>query len=273
MKGLYQVVVDPTANFAYLVFGYPTNNYNEDYFIRRYEMNPTTGTLTGPVDEAKYVVPNVDADSCGVGITGFNAAGTMLYDYVDCSTHEGFGVTYYERTVNLSTGTLGPDVQIYSFFNGSGGGESVQFIGRHMFDFVMPNNFQQGDNSVNIYPLVPNTTKPVLQCTAQMLEACGYATGLAHPSGQYVFMNVSQDTTTINKVELGSKKIVDTGNYIPYDVVAFSPDGSLAYGILNINTGFYIEIYGFNVATSEVTPGGSIWVPTGLDPYFIAERR
>ena len=270
---LYQVTIDPEANFAYLVFGYPTNNYKTDYFIRRYQVNSATGTITAPIDEAKYIVPNLDADTCFVWVTGFNPSGTSLYDEVACGTHEGFGATYYERTVNPSTGALGPDIQVYGYFNGSGGGEQVQFIGEHMFDFVEPNNYQQGYNSANIYPIVPNTSKPVLQCTAQMLEACGYATGRAHPSGEYVFMNISQDSTQIDKVELSAKKIVDTGNYIPYQVWAFSPDGTLVYGILNVNTGYYIEIYGFDVSTSEVIPGGSIWVPSGLESYFIAERE
>jgi hypothetical protein len=106
-------------------------------------------------------------------------------------------------------------------------------VGDLMFDFVNPNNYRQGINSVNsvnIYPRKPNTTKPLLQCTASMLQACGYAGGFAHPSGKYIFMEISQDTTQIDKVELGAKKIVDTSHYIPYRFFGvFSPDGTIAY--------------------------------------------
>jgi hypothetical protein len=38
------------------------------------------------------------------------------------------------------------------------------------------------------------------------------------------------------------------------------------------NPGFEIEIYGFDVATGDVTPGGGIPVPSNLDPFYAAER-
>jgi hypothetical protein len=72
---------------------------------------------------------------------------------------------------------------------------------------------------------------------------------------------------------LNQKKIVDTGNYIPYQFGQFSPDGTLVYGIYNSNPGYYIEIFAFNTATSAVTTNGYfIGVPSGLDSYFVAER-
>jgi hypothetical protein len=66
--------------------------------------------------------------------------------------------------------------------------------------------------------------------------------------------------------------VVDTGNYIPYGFGQFSPDGRIVYGILNQTSGYALEIYGFNATTSAVRPGGSIFVPSGLDSYFVAER-
>jgi hypothetical protein len=75
-----------------------------------------------------------------------------------------------------------------------------------MFDFVNPNSYQQRINCVNVYPLKPNTSKRMLQCTASMLQACGYAGGVAHPSGKFIFMEISQETTQIDKVELGQRK-------------------------------------------------------------------
>ena len=108
-----------------------------------------------------------------------------------------------------------------------------------------------------------------------MLQACGYASGVAHPSGKYIFMEISGDTTQIDKLDLGAKKIVDTSHYIPYRFLGvFSPDGTIAYAD-NYTYGtnyYYVEIYGFDVATSNVTPGGVIYIPSSLDPFFVAQR-
>ena len=107
-----------------------------------------------------------------------------------------------------------------------------------------------------------------------MLQACGYAGGVAHPSGKYIFMEISQDTTQIDKVEQGAKKIVDTSHYIPYRFYGvFSLDGTVTYSFYSYSyTFYYVEIYGFDVATSNVTPGGSIYIPSAFDPFFVAQR-
>jgi hypothetical protein len=72
---------------------------------------------------------------------------------------------------------------------------------------------------------------------------------------------------------VSGKKFVDSSNYIPYEVTQFSPDGTLVYGVEYGNPGYQIPIDGFNVATSEVTPGGSIGVPSTADPFYTAERQ
>jgi hypothetical protein len=266
--------MDPPANSLYVVHaGLPGPRYTT-YTIRRYLVNPNTGKISQPVIEAQYQLSNGSGGSeyCGLFIDGFNATGNEMYDEVNCGYHGGSAVTYNERTVNLQSGALGPDVQVYSWNNSTEGGEYVQFVKNLVFDFVLPNNYQQGVNSLNIYPLQPDTATPLLECTASMLEACGYAGGVAHPSGKYVFMGISQDSTQIDKVELSAKKIVDTSNYIPYRFGQFSPDGSLVYGLYDSSPGYYIEIYGFNVNTGAVVAGGIIGVPSAFDPYFVAER-
>jgi hypothetical protein len=269
----YDMRFDPHANFAYAVFGLPNGPNQTAFHIRRYLVNQTNGSLSSPVSEAKYVLDtDPSGEYCNLGLSGFNAAGTVLYDNVSCSPHDSNSATYYERSLNTKTGALGPDVQIYSWNQGDSGFERVQFIKNLMFDFMSPNDFQTGIDEVNIYPVAPHTSTPLVHCTVNMLEACGDTTGVAHPSGKYVFMAISSDTTQIDRVELGAKKIVDTGNYIPYQFGAFSPDGTLFYGIENTNTTYIIHIYGFDVATSAVTPGGEIGLPSGLDPYFVAER-
>jgi hypothetical protein len=275
-NAIYDIQIDPQANFAYLVYAYPSGTYNTLFEIERFVVDPATGKVSQPQIEAKYTLSNGSGgiSDCWLAILGFSAAGTKLYDEVGCGYHGGNSATYYERTLNLQTGTLGPDLQVYSWNNATEGYERVSFVGNLMFDFVSPNNYQQGVNSVNIYPLVPNTSKTLLQCTATMLEACGFASGaVVHPSGKYIFMTISQDSVQIDKIELGQKKIVDTGNYIPYQFGQFSPDGTMVYGIYNSTPGYYIEIFGFNAGTSAVTTNGYvISVPSGLDSYFVAQR-
>jgi hypothetical protein len=126
---------------------------------------------------------------------------------------------------------------------------------------------------VDIYPVVPNVSKPLLQCTASMLEACGYAGGVVHPSGKYIFMMISQGTTQIDKVKLNQKKIVDTGNYIPYSLANSVQMGRWSMESTIQTPDTYIEIFAFNTTTSAVTTNGYfIGVPSGLDSCFVAER-
>ena len=270
VKGFWGLQLDPLSNFAYVVIKTPhSNSYNATYSLRRYLVDPVSRRLSQPLVQATYLLPDDPSGAdCGLELFGFNPAATTLYDAVICNNHDNNTGTYYERTLNSQTGALGPDVQIYSWNNGY---EGVQFVHNLMFDFVTPNDFQQGIDSVNIDPVKPNT-KPVVHCTANMLEACGNAGGYVHPSGKYLFMAITQDTTQIDRVELGQHKIVDTGNYIPYQFGRFSPDGSLVYAILNQTSGYLLEIYGFSATTSAVRPGGAIYVPSGFDSYFVAER-
>jgi hypothetical protein len=275
-NALYDFQIDPKANFLYAVYSYPRGTYNTLYEIERFAVDPTTGKISQPQIQAKYTLSNGATGTtwCGLSFFGFNATGTKLYDQVGCSYHGGGSATDYERTVNLQTGALGPDVQIFAVNDFNGAYDGVTFVGNLVVDFNVANNWQQGVASVNIYPLVPNTGKPVLQCTATMLEACGYASGAAvHPSGKYLFTTISQDSVQIDKIELDQKEIVDTGNYIPYQFGQFSPDGTLVYGIYNSSPGYYIEIFGFNVSTSAVTTNGYvISVPSAADSYFVAQR-
>jgi hypothetical protein len=277
VNGLFGIPqVDPSQNFFYAVYESPSGAFYNSFTIQRFALDPKTGFISELEIEAKYRLPNISGEVCTLSILGFNPAGNKLYDEVYCGTHGGPIATYNERSVNLQTGTLGPDLQVYSWSCNTGGGfESVQFFNDIMFDFVIPNDYQSGVDSVNIYPLKPDTSTPLLQCAATMLEACGNATGVMHPSGKYVFMAISQDSTQIDKVETNEKKIVDTSNYIPYTLQyggQFSPDGTIVYALSNNVSSYDIEIYGFDEATSAVTLGGVIGVPSLFDPFFVAER-
>jgi hypothetical protein len=281
-KNLQSAQVDPSASFLYAIYGTPTSTGNQTtYSIHRYVVNPSTGAVSQSTVEGKYTLNTFAGYTCNVTITGFNAAATELYDVVYCETHEGPYANYYERTVDATTGALGPDVQIYSWgSDGNGSGEFVQFAGGHIFDFVYPDN---PPDSVNIYPVEPNTSKPVVQCTSSMLAACGALDGVVvHPSGKYILLgNSNNSEMEIEKVEYGEKKIVDTGNQVSNVTGVFgppfSPDGTLAYGVNYTGTAYYLQVNKFNVSTSEVTPGGEIFVPsTGSgnteNAYFAARR-
>jgi hypothetical protein len=278
VTGFVGMQVDPKANFAYATFvGIPPqDSYNTPWYIRRYVIDPASGKLSQSQLAATYSLNNGAGGTtdCGLLLLGFNLGGTNLYDEVSCSAHDGSDATYNARTVNLTTGALGSDVEVYSWQNGNTGGfESVHFVAGRMFDFVVPFDYAQGYDSVNIYPVMPSTSTPLLTCNAQMLEACGYSSGVAHPSGKYIFMGIASDSTQIDKVEVSQKKIVDTGNYIPAELSAFSPDGTLVYGTQVENNGYQVPIYGFDIATSEVTPGGVIVLPSNTEAFYTAERQ
>jgi hypothetical protein len=278
VKNFNGLQVDPKANFVYAVFEGAASNgsYTTPWYIRRYLIDPASGKLSQPQLVATYALDNGAEGTtlCYLSLLGFNSGGTSLYDEVQCSAEGANDGTYNERTVNLTNGVLGSDVEVYSWQNGdSGGYQSVQFVADRLFDFVVPFDYAPGYNSVNIYPVVPSTSTPLLACTAQMLEACGYSVGFAHPSGKYVFMAIASDLTQIDKVELSQKKIVDSSHYVPYWVTQFSPDGTLVYGVQSGNSGSQLMIYGFDVATSEVAPGGLIELPSTFDAFYTAERR
>jgi hypothetical protein len=263
--------IDPQSNFVYAVSegAAPYGSYTSPWHVDRYVMDPASGKLSQAQVAATYELDNGAEGTtfCYLSLLGFDSKGTHLYNEVSCSAHGEDG-TYNESTVDLTTGALGSDVEVYSWQNGnSGGGEFVQFVGGLLFDFVTPFDYAQGYNSVNIYRVVPSTSTPLLTCTAQMLEACAYGGGIAHPSGKYIFSTLAANLTQINKVEMAQGKIIDTFNSVPYWVTQFSPDGTLVYGY----SGSQILVYGFNVDTAAVTPGGSISATSAA--FFTAERQ
>ena len=152
-----------------------------------------------------------------------------------------------------------------------------------MFDFVYPDFPPQ---IVNIYPAVPNTSMPEVQCTASMLAACGALNGVVvHPSGQYLFIgNSNSSATEIEKIDYSQKKIVDTGNQVRYiqDISGqlgppFSPDGTLVFTTNYTGYGYYLQVSGFNVSTAQVTSGATIYAPSSgpnnlENAYFTATR-
>jgi 6-phosphogluconolactonase (cycloisomerase 2 family) len=256
----YSMVVDPTEKFLYAAHaGAGLKNQTEPSQIYRYQVDSTTGELTELVNEATYILPIQDTNYCSLSIAGMNANGTAIHDDVFCATHEGANDTYDERTVNPTTGALGSPKTILTWSMGTiGSPDSVQFVKGLIFNFQYPINDQPFD-ALEIYRL-PNTTTPLITCTASMLTACASDTGVAHPSAKYVFYtNPQTNATEVDAVDLNSQQIIATGTNFTTpqpDFIQFSPDGSLVYSS-DYGPGI-VSIFGFNASTAAITTGGSI---------------
>jgi hypothetical protein len=268
------LLVNPSGTFLYsVVVGPPGQQGTTPFAIVRNAIDPATGKLSGPVVEATYQLDTQSSgNDCSLSILGFDPAGTIMYDGIFCGgPHASGSSTYNQRAVDLQTGALGPDQQIYYFSYYAGSGyANVQIEHNRMFAFVTFDN--QGPNAdlVDVYQL-PNSS-PTINCTASMWAVCGDFSSfpLAHPSGEYVFLDDSNDATDIGQVNLETQQIVEL-NTLPYAVQLFSPDGAIAYG--TASTGPYeIYISGFNPETAEVKAGGTISL-TPADDYWVAAQR
>jgi hypothetical protein len=257
--------VDPTANFLYAVHmgTQATQNLDLQWLIYRYEVNPTSGELTHPVNEATYLLPAQGTNFCSLSIAGMNPEGTRIYDNEFCGTHEGANGFYHERTVNPQTGALGAPQQIFYWsIDTFANPDSVQIVKGLLFAFAYPVPIpDQPYNELQVYPITTNqNAKPSIDCTSTMLAACGLDTGVAHPSAKYVFYtNAQNNTTEVDAVDLSSKQIVSTGTTFSTptpSVLEFSPDGSVVYSW--DGTTSTISIFGFNASTAAITTGGSV---------------
>lgn len=265
--------VNPVGRFLYLVAVAPLQQYMTQYTIVRNVIDPATGKLSQPMTEATYQLDAYPSgNDCYLSILGFNPAGTVMYDGIFCSGPHGSGSsTYNQRSVDLQTGALGPDQQIYAFSYYAGSGNAnVQMQNNLMFAFVSYENQGPNANLVDVYQL-PDVTTPTVNCTASMWVVCGsFGYALAHPSGEYVFLQDSSGLTDIGQVNLETQQIAEVSS-LPYEVRIFSPDGRIAYGT-NSTTQAKIRIAGFNSASGEVKLGGIIQMPRALDYWTAAER-
>lgn len=284
-NGLFVAAVHPSLKFFYAVKFSPDGTEYLFYTIWRFLIDQNSGRLTQPLALATYTLPwgGDGSQACELTLNGFNSSGDVMYDEVACSyPFGGQNVLYSRRALNLQTGALGPDQEVYRANVPAGAGEYIQFVKDLMFDFFSPDDYQYGINGLNIYALTPDTSdtsEPLVQCTAAMQYACGYGGGSAYPSGEYVFMGVNGGAenadyeTEIDAVSLKTKEIISTGSTIPSFVYEFSPDATIAYTFDMQGAGYAIGICGFDAETAKVTIGGMIGVPSGVDPFFVTERR
>jgi hypothetical protein len=267
------LVVNPAGTFLYVVKVGPVNQEQQttQFSIVRNVIDPAMGRLSQPVTEATYQIDTaITGNDCYLSVPGFNPAGTVMYDGIICTGPYGAGSsTYNQRSVNLQTGALGPDQQVY-YFDVYGGNPNVQFENNLMFAFVTYDNQGPNSSTVDVYQL-PNTATPAVNCTASMWALCGdFAGALAHPSGEYVFLETSDGPTDIGQVNLQAGEITQV-NSIPFGAKIFSPNGKIVYG--GTSTQDEIDIAGFDAATGEVKQGGTIPLQPSSDYFnWVAER-
>jgi hypothetical protein len=272
VPNMYTFSIDPNGTLAYGVESTQNSQYETVADIRLFEIDPATGLVTRSKIVATYP-PNgpcsSNLDSASLSIIGFNAIGNKMYDTWFCSFHESTTVTYYTRSVNQSTGGLGADKLTFTWGAGTGGGfDTVVFTAASLIDFHVPNDYQVGINSINIYP-PSGGTSPLFTCTATSLEACGYGTGIkVDLSGNYIFVQTSPDNTQITRLDLPGKSIAATGYYVAGQVLAFSPDDTLVYSeTAGQGNPYILPIYTFDSTTGGVstTNGAEIAVQ---QPFF-----
>lgn len=262
-----EVIAHPGGKFLYALESGTGSNGMTPYAMVRSVIDGNTGKLGPAISEATYDLDS-NTSYCNPWILGFNASGTIMYDEIFCSDPHGTAdATYNQRSVNLQTGALGPDEQIYTWNYYAGSGyENVQFVNALMFDFA---GTEFAGDWVNIYQAQPNVSTPLVNCTSSMWSICGnYQSGLAHPSGKYVFLFDSNGVTDVGQVDFSTQQIAQTSS-IPYAVGQFSPDGTIVYA--SDATG--IEIYGFSANSGQTTQGGAISLPTGTVTWRAAERH
>jgi hypothetical protein len=163
-------------------------------------------------------------------------------------------VNYYTLPVNQATGSLSAGTEIFSWGISTGlGFDRVDFTPKNLIDFSVPNDYDIGINSVNVYPLSGGPT-PLFTCDASMLEACGYGLDMqVDPLGKFIFLQTSADNTQETRLESGAKRIVSTPYYLPYTLQTFSPDDTLIYARPNSsNPPFFYPIYTFDSLTGAL---------------------
>jgi len=270
---LSSLVVNPSNTFAYSVAVGKAGPTTTPFAIVRNVIG-SNGALSQPVTEANYTLDNdVSGDDCFLSIMGFNPAGTTLYDEINCGSPHASGFeTFNQRSVDLQTGALGPDQQVYSFsYYAASGYANIQLANNLLFAFLAFYNQGPNANLADIYQTQPPGTNPLINCSASMLAICGsYTTALAHPSGEYVFLQSTNTQSDIVQVDLVSRQLASVGTF-PGGLQRLSPDGSVIYGYNPSQ--IQIRVAGFDAANAQVTLGGSIELPHPLyDFWGVAER-
>jgi len=273
----YNFVINQAGTLAYAAVSEYTSQYYLLAKIVKFTVDPATGTVTKATKPAATYPTNgpcLLAAEAFFNVYGFNTAGTHLFDDWTCwYPFANDSANYYERNVNPTTGTLGPENQFFSWLDQNEGQDVVNIPPRELVYFSIPDNTSVGMNSVNFYFL--NGQKE-FSCTASMLEACGYGLwNFVDPQGKFDLLEVAYDLTDITKIDQTAKTLVDTNNYVPGTFIEFAPDDALIYTLqANASNPWIYPIYVFNPDTGAVTyTGGEIWDQTEAGTLIPALRR
>ncbi len=263
----YDFVLNSTGTLAYAAESMYSKQGYALAKISEFTVDPNTGMVTkSPTAAAQYKQngPCLLSASAFLFIYGFNPAGTVLYDYWDCNyPFANLSANYYRRSVNATTGALGPDNQFFSWADGNEGVDVVTITPNSLVYFSVPAIETYGMSSVNLYSL---SSSEQFSCTDTMLEACGYGLwNYVDPSGKFDLIEVAPDLTEITKIEPAAKKLANTNNYVQGYFLSFSPDDALIYTQqANQSNPWLYPIYLFNPSTGGVTyTGGEIFDNAG----------
>lgn len=267
---MYDLQFDPGGNFAYAIVDISNGRDRPVFEMIRFTVDVASGKLSNRTVVASWPLQGGlcrRAESYGPMLRGFSADGTQLYSAWICNFHHFTDVFYYQRTVDPDSGEVGQEIEVLYTSDDSGRGDLVTFRNRRLVDYHI-DYLQQGINDLNLYRLVPDGSRLLLQCSAYMLQACGWAQwAQVHPSGKYIFFQINDDVEQIARIDLPNHNLFDTGHYIPDRVTKFNSDGTIVYG-----DGYSIDIYGFDLETAWVTPGGVIAEPD-RDTFWPVERH
>jgi hypothetical protein len=251
--------IDPNGKLAYVVQSSVNGEGQTVASINVFSRTPATGLLSGTSQVVATYPPN---GPCGtawsqegsLSLPGFSrnnsASGSAFYDEWYCTAYntDSYGI-YYERAFDKKTGALGSETQFFSAV-----GNGAWFTAKNITDYYNPT---EADPEIYIYPPSGGTT-PLIACTAEMLESCGYATNvLADPAGEYIFLQVEPDYGEVDRIEMGGKKIVTTGNFVPDTLWTISPDRAILYTLVpNEQNPPIVDTYLFDTKTGTVQAGG-----------------
>ncbi len=272
--------ISPNRKLAYAV----QNNYDAQgellAQLRKFVVDPDTGLVQ---EDPKPVVQYPTNLNCGSSLnsaelvlSGFNNDGTAMYESWNCYLfHDGGTISnYYSRMVNQSTGGAGPDKFLLSGDGAFEVGNNVTITPTSIVDFSWW-DYAPGGNSINIYGL-NGGSPPLFSCNADVLEACGYAfTAAVDPSGQWLFLQTSGDSTQVTQIDLAAKQILNTDYYLEGLVEAFAPDNAFLYTQdTQFSNPWLYDVYSFNPKTGAVQyTGGQIWQQAAYVTVIPSLRR
>jgi hypothetical protein len=248
--------------------------------LRKFAVDPNNGFVH---EDPKPVVKYPTNLSCGsslnsaeLGLSGFNHDGTGMYEGWLCILFHGGGTAagYYSRTVDQNTGMVGPDKYLIAGDGGFEYGNVVNISPTSIVDFSWW-DYAPGGNSINIYGLNGGSI-PLITCNANVLEICGYAFSSAvDPSGQYLFLQSSPDSTQITKIDLAGKQILNTDYYLEGVVQGFAPDNAFIYTQdTQFSDPWLYYVYTFDPKSGAVQfTGGQIWQQAAYVTLIPALRR